>query len=179
MNGATIFKIHCSISSAGFFGPSRKPDSKQELFDFTRRVIQVNRDHPVFHRHAFFQGRPIRNSEVKDIVWLRSDGQEMTDADWNSSWVKCIGVFYHGEDPSEIDEDGTPLKDDSILMIFNSFHDPIQFTLPANPSGVPWELVVDTNTPDHKSDRQSAVRGNSLEIRGRSFMLLRQPRAAK
>ncbi|MBI4267312.1 MAG: glycogen debranching enzyme GlgX, partial [Chloroflexi bacterium] len=158
---------------------NRKPDSKQALLDFTRRIIKINRDHPIFHRRGFFQGRPIRHSEVKDIVWLRPDGQEMTDADWNSSWVRCIGVFYAGEDPNEVDENGAPLTDDTLLVILNSHHDPIQFTLPATPSAARWELLIDTNTPGLRPGQKTANGGESLEIIGRSFALLRHPKHVK
>jgi isoamylase len=41
--------------------------------------------HPVFHRRHFFQGRRIRGSELEDITWLRPDGEEMTEEEWNST----------------------------------------------------------------------------------------------
>lgn len=116
---------------------------------------------------------------MKDIVWLRSDGQEMTDADWHSSWVRCIGVFYAGEDPDEFDESGKPLADDTLLMILNSYYDPIQFTLPATPSGGLWEVLIDTNTPGLKPGQKTANGGQSLGIMGRSFVLLRHPKHVK
>jgi isoamylase len=157
-----------------------KLDSKQALLDFTRRIIKINRNHPIFHRRGFFEGRPIRHSDVmKDIVWLRSDGQEMTDADWNSSWVRCIGVFYAGEVPNEVDENGTPLADDTFLMILNSHHDPIRFTLPATPSGARWEVLIDTNTPGLKPGQKTVNGGESLEIIGRSFVLSTYPKRVK
>jgi len=159
---------------------NRKLDSEQALLDFTRRIIRINRNHPVFHRRSFFQGRPIRPSDVvKDIVWLRSDGQEMTDADWNSSLFRCIGVFYAGKDPNEVDENGTPLADDMFLMILNSHHDPVQFTLPTAPSGALWEVLIDTNTPGLKLGQKTVNGGESLKIIGRSFALLRHPKHVK
>jgi glycogen operon protein len=80
---------------------------------------------------------------IKDIAWMRSDGQEMTDMDWNSSWHKCIGILYAGEDRNEVDEKGTPLNDDIVLMILNSYHDKVQFVCPRRPQG-PKEVLIDT-----------------------------------
>ena len=37
-------------------------------------MIQIRRQHPVFRRRRFFQGRPIRGSGVKDIAWLTPEG---------------------------------------------------------------------------------------------------------
>jgi isoamylase len=158
----------------------RKLDNEQGLLDFTRHIIRVNRNHPIFHRLGFFQGRPIRHSDMmKDIAWLRSDGQEMTDADWDSSWVKCIGLFYNGEDPNEVDGDGKPLTDDKFLMILYSYHDPIRFTLPATLPGAGWEVLIDTNNPGLKPGRKTVNGGESLEISGQSFVLLRYPNHIK
>jgi isoamylase len=151
-----------------------QPGNEQVLLDFTRQIVRLNHQHPLFHRHNFFQGRTIRPfDELKDIVWLRSDGQEMTDADWTSSSVKCIGVLYDGEDHNEIDQNGNPLIDDTLLMILNSYRDPIRFTLPATPSGGRWEILIDTVSPVFKPGRKTIKSAESLEIGGLSFLLLK------
>jgi hypothetical protein len=45
-------------------------------------------------RRSFFQGRATKGAGIKDIVWLKPDGQEMTDQEWNQqfarSWVCCF-----------------------------------------------------------------------------------------
>ena len=54
---------------------------QQQLRTFTQRLIALRREHPVFRRTKFFQGRRIRGAAgVKDIMWLDVDGTEMTDA---------------------------------------------------------------------------------------------------
>ena len=52
---------------------------RQDFLEFTRRVIQIWRDHPVLRRRKFFQGRRIRGADVLDIAWLDAAGVEMTD----------------------------------------------------------------------------------------------------
>src|SRR5208283_2589172 len=52
-------------------------DTRQKtLLDFTCRLIQFRRNHPSLRRHQYFQGRPIRGASLKDIIWLRADGNE-------------------------------------------------------------------------------------------------------
>ena len=51
------------------------------LLGFVRQLIALRQQHPVFRRRRFFQGRQIHGSEIKDIVWLRPDGNEMDEAD--------------------------------------------------------------------------------------------------
>ena len=64
---------------------------RQEFLDFTRRLIQIWKTHPVLRRRKFFQGRRIRGAEVLDIAWLDPAGVEMTDETWNSPDVRAPG----------------------------------------------------------------------------------------
>jgi isoamylase len=146
-------------------------ESKSKLLEFVKNLIAFRREHRIFERRNFFMGRPIRGSNIKDIMWIRSDGKEMTDQDWDSSWVRCLGMFLAGNVPDEIDEQGMPLNDRSIVLILNSHHENILFTVPDFlPDGL-WEISIDTSSPESKEVR--TVRSNdSLEIFGRSLVLL-------
>lgn len=123
-------------------------------------------------RCRFFQGRAIRGTDVKDIMWLRADGQEMTDEDWNSSWIRCIGIFISGEGTCELDAEGKPVVDDTFIMLLNSYHEPISFLVP-DKVGSRWEVVLDTNMPDLAPGQRTVNSGEPLDIAGRSVVLLR------
>ena len=58
-------------------------------------LIALRRDHPVFRRRRWFQGRPLRGTA--DIEWLKPDGTEMTEADWTEGHETCVGMFLNGE----------------------------------------------------------------------------------
>src|ERR1700683_2871085 len=90
---------------------------KISLLQFTQKLIQMRRDHPSLHRRKFYQGRAIRGTEEKDIVWLRPDGQEMTDEEWGLGWVGCLGMILNGETIGEVDESGEAIKDDTFLIM--------------------------------------------------------------
>ena len=62
--------------------------------------------HPVFQRRHFFQGRRIRGSELEDITWLRPDGEEMTEEEWNTGFTRCFGMRLGGDAMLEWDEHG-------------------------------------------------------------------------
>ena len=85
-------------------------------------------------------------------------------------------MYYAGKDPKEVDDNGIPLTDDSLLMILNSYHEPVGFTLPVLPSVDWWEVLLDTNTPGLKPGKKTVSNGESVEISGRSFVLLRHPK---
>ena len=93
-------------------------------------MIRFRREHPIFHRRHFFHGRAIRGLDVKDIVWLDTEGGEMKDTDWREAHARCLGVFLSGDGLTETDEQGRALRDASFLVLFNAHDDDIPFPLP-------------------------------------------------
>jgi glycogen operon protein len=151
-------------------------ENKQTLLSFVKKLINICHEHPIFQRRNFFQGRPIRGSNIKDVMWLRSDGQEMTDQDWNSSWIRCFGMFLAGNVPDEKDERGMPLNDNSMILILNSHHDSISFVVPTFLSDSSWQILIDTKNSE-TTEPLTVKSGQLLDIIGRSFILLKfQPR---
>ena len=106
-----------------------RPEDRN-LLAFTQLMIMIRKNHPVFRRRNFFQGRAIKGKEIKDILWLRPDGQEMTDEEWKQDNARCLGLFLSGEALDEVDERAQPVKDESFLVLMNAHHETIPFGLP-------------------------------------------------
>jgi glycogen operon protein len=146
----------------------------RRLLALARRLIQLRGAHPVFQRRRFFQGRPIRGSGVKDIMWLKPDGGEMSDSEWQQSHARCLGVYLSGDGLSEEDDHGQPVAGCSFLLLFNAHHEPIGFKLPGVVSGARWLAVLDTAL------ECGLARGGVIEpdcaypLEGRSLALLQQ-----
>jgi glycogen operon protein len=160
---------------------------RASLLGFVRRLIQLRREHPAFRRRDFFQGRPLHGGGVKDILWLRPDGGEMSDHEWEREHARCLAVYLAGDGLNEVDRRGRSLRDDDFLMLFNAHHEEIAFVLPSLP-GEPWRCVLDTassdgagcppgagNAPD--SSRAAFPPGASYALQGRSLSLLTRPSA--
>ncbi len=148
--------------------------AKQQLLAFVQRMVSLRRDHPVFHRRHFFQGRPIHGSEVKDIVWLNPDGREMTDEEWNQHHARCLGVYLAGEGLTETDARGRPITDSNFLVLFNAHHEEIPFSLPQLAGGLRWLVVLDTTNEEEPISEQEYKAGASYPLQGRSLVLLQQ-----
>jgi len=149
-------------------------ERKMALLEFTRKLIALRKSHAVFHRRKFFQGRAIHGSEIKDVMWLRPDGLEMTDNNWESEWIRCIGVRVSGHATHELNEDGSPLIDDDFFMILNSCHENVGFQLPAFVRGATWEIIMDTNM-SAQTKEDSRIKGGSLiHVPSRSLILFRR-----
>ena len=148
-------------------------ENNQDLLEFTRRVATLRREHPVFRRRHFFQGRKIRGSELEDIRWLRPDGQEMEDEEWNSD-VRAFAILLGGDAMMEWDEQGERVVDDTFLLLFNGAPEPAAFTLPGTPTPANWEVMVDTSRPAAEQEPRKQAPQSSLEMPGRSMMVLRR-----
>jgi len=147
---------------------------QQSLLTFTRSLIALRQQHPVFRRRRFFQGRRIRGTEVKDLSWLRPDGKEMTDEDWAKGYVRCLGVRLAGHAIEEKDPKGRPLLDETFLVLLNAHHEPRPFTLPAHKRGVRWQPVFDTALYDADDKPVVLYRGGEqYDLEARSLALLR------
>ncbi|GAB4355880.1 MAG: glycogen debranching protein GlgX [Immundisolibacter sp.] len=143
-----------------------------ELAAFVRRLIELRRGHPVFHRRQFFQGRSIHGADIKDIHWLKPDGTDMSDHEWGHEFARCLGVFLSGEALTERDRRGRPLRDDNFLVLFNAHHDTLAFQLPAARPGARWQVLLDT-AHARGLDADGYYAGyDSYPLNGRSLALL-------
>ncbi len=144
----------------------------QEFLDFTRRLIEFRREHPVFRRRRFFQGRPVHGSEIKDITWFKPDGSEMSEEDWNAGHVRTIGMRLDGKALGEMDELGQPIVDDTFLLLLNAWWDDLEFRLSEEEE--PWERVLDTFEQD-PFETDDLAGGQVYLLRGRSLAVFRIP----
>jgi glycogen operon protein len=102
----------------------------EDLLAFTKKAIALRKAHPALHRRKFFSGRTIRGEDVRDIVWLRFDGAEMSDEDWNNPQTQSMGIFLDGNGLDDIDAEGHPLTDDHLLLLLSASHVDLPFKLP-------------------------------------------------
>jgi glycogen operon protein len=145
-----------------------------ELLGFVRRVIALRKDHPVFRRRNFFQGRAIKGFGVKDILWLMPNGREMTDEEWGQESARSLGVFLSGEGLAEVDERGRPVSDENFLILMNAYHEPVPFQLPAFAVGRGWVALVDTSCQTANGAPTFYDAGTSYPLQARSLVLLQE-----
>ncbi|MDP9453734.1 MAG: glycogen debranching protein GlgX [Actinomycetota bacterium] len=152
-------------------------DVDETLLDFTRWLMRLRREHPVFRRRRWFQGRPIRGKGLADIAWFRPDGEEMSDDDWHGS-ASTLGMFLNGLAIAAPDARGEQVVDDSFIALFNGHFEDVTFVL-ARPWGDRWEVVLDTALalpPELDPENEAAVHkgGGTVPVTSRSLVLLRR-----
>ncbi|MDT8431500.1 MAG: glycogen debranching protein GlgX [Bacteroidales bacterium] len=144
---------------------------QQQLVEFTRRIIAIRKEHPVTHRRRYFKNRQIQGEGIKDIRWLNTDGIDMSREEWETSFIRCMGMLLNGELMQEMDEYGNNLRADILLILVNSYWEPISFTLPHEVVGAQWKVLVDTDRDDRAA--QEEVVQNVYQIQARSLVLLK------
>jgi glycogen operon protein len=146
-------------------------ERNEDLVRFVQRVIRLRREHPVFHRRRFFQGRPIRGG-VKDIHWFNPAGREMTDQEWTHDFARSIAVYLAGESMEETDQRGRTLRDENFLLLLNAHHEAIEFLLPELHPAASWEVLLDTSFAQGLSVDGKFAAGSSYSLNGRSLALI-------
>jgi glycogen operon protein len=144
------------------------------ILDFTRRLIRLRLDHPVFRRRRFFQGRRIQGSAVKDLSWLQPDGAEMTDEEWHNGQSRCLGLQLAGDAIEEIDDEGLPIRDDTFLILLNADDLALPFVLPNHQPRIEWEVVLDTRDWDLGPGERFYKGGEPYQLEGHTLAVLRQ-----
>ena len=155
----------------------RLAPEEQGFLQFVRQLIRFRHDHPTFHRRHFFQGRPLRGSGVKDIIWLTPKGAEMTDVEWNQSFARSLGVYFSGEGLAEKDKHGRALVDESFLVLFSAHDDTIEFQLPTFVPESRWVVIIDTAANGGLAAGVSYEAGKPYPLQSRSLALLREQKA--
>jgi glycogen operon protein len=95
----------------------------------------------------------------------------MTQKDWQRPHAHTVGVFLNGEEIPNRSSEGAEIADDSFLLLFNAYGEPITFTLPTRRFGARWELELATG--EGAPDGTVAARAH-VHVDGRSLVLLRR-----
>jgi glycogen operon protein len=151
-------------------------ERQQKFLDFCRTCTRVWAEQPVLQRRKFFIGRQIRGLGIKDVSFFNPSGNDMSDDEWNASFVKCFGIRLAGDLMTEVDERGEPIKGDTLLLLLNHHWEEVPFTLPQTSGGDLWQTLVDTAEPDRPLPVKVRPEREHYPLYGRSLALLRTVR---
>ena len=111
----------------------------------------MRRNHPAFRSDKFLTGE--KTDGFKDVMWVRPDGAEMTDKDWNRADSGVLGMFLHEE--GEV-----------LLVWFNRLREEIEVALPPE-QGLRFEVALVSAI-----DTRITIENASLKLPPRSVVIL-------
>lgn len=158
---------YCQDSEIGWVNWDLDEDGKA-LLDFVKRATKLRQTYPILRRNRFLVGDYNEEIGVKDVTWLAPDGNEMGVEQWQDGNARCMGMLMDGR----AQETGIrrPGGDATLLLVVNSHHDGVNFTLPPVPEGKDWKCLLDTNRPDIHG-QESFDFGSNYTVTARSLLL--------
>jgi glycogen operon protein len=146
-------------------------EHERDLLEFTRQLIALRREHPVFRRAQFLTGTEVMGSGLPDVWWFRPDGRRMAQRDWERERWR-LGIFLNGDEIQGRSPTGERVRGDSFLLLLNASRESISFTLPPRRFGAAWEIVLTTADPEARGGASRARAEVALEPH--SLVLLRR-----
>jgi isoamylase len=150
------------VAELGFAGKRQRPHPLHA------KLAALRHRYPILRHSRFLTAEINEETGVKAVTWINANGSEFGGDEWEDDRTKCFGMVMDGRAQStgiiKLGADAT------MLMIMNSWHDTVLFTLPEAPEGTGWQLVVDTNIPDI-DDKGSFKAQAVYEVTGRSLLL--------
>jgi len=144
------------------------------LQEYTKYVIRLRKEHPVFCRRKWFKGMPIKGTDLEDIGWFLPEGRQMEESDWSAGYAKSLAIWLNGKGLRTVDAQGQKIIDDSFYVIFNSHFEAIDYKLPGEKYGRSWSKVLDTTSacPEQNNYKPEST----IRVKGRSVVVLQCPK---
>ncbi len=164
---------YCQDSEIGWVNWDLDEDGKA-LLAFVKRLIKLRQSYPILRRSRFLVGDYNEALGVKDVTWLSPSGEEMTIEQWEDPNGRCLGMLMDGR----AQETGIRRRgsEATLLLLVNSHHDGVNFTLPEVPEGLNWTSLIDTNQPEIDGKDQFEF-GSEYTVTPRSLLLFELQKA--
>jgi glycogen operon protein len=134
-----------------------------------QQLTALRHKYPILRRNRFLTGAYDEELDVKDLTWINASSAEMRTEDWADTNMRCFGMLMDGRArPTGLRQRGTEA---TMLLVLNAHYDLVEFTLPSNPGGDTWTLVLDTNIPEGDVAYQGRA-DDSYGVTARSLILL-------
>ncbi len=141
---------------------------------FVQSLTALRRRYPILRRNRFLSTVVNEAIGVKEVTWISPAGAEMREEDWNNG-ARCFAMLLDGRaQVTGIKQRG---QDATMLLIVNSHHDVVPFTLPIagdEMTSARWTLLLDTqfDQPAHLAENEHKA-GDVYTVAARSLLLFK------
>jgi glycogen operon protein len=159
---------YCQDNEINWVNWSQVGENGRALAAFTRKLVALRQNFPVLRRGRFLTGATNEALAVKDVTWLKPDGEEMDPGHWDDPATSCFGMLLDGR--AQATGIRRPASDATLLMVLNAQAEPVDFALPEPPAGQHWLLLVDTHRPDMDEPEEFGF-GHAYPVEARCLLL--------
>jgi glycogen operon protein len=98
-------------------------------------------------------------------MWVTPAAQQVRPEDWADPGMNCFGMLIDGRAETRHNGDAA-----ALLLILNSHHENVPFTLPEAAFGSKWSLLVDTHRTGPEDPQELKV-CDLYDVAARSFLV--------
>jgi isoamylase len=138
-------------------------DADYDFCDYVCGVTALRRTRPLLRSAKFRHGEPIHESGLRNAVWFRLDGTEMTQDDWHDAGDSGIALMLSDRGQR------------SLLIVLNPADD-AKFAFPKNPQETAWRCLIDSAAAAIRPERPLVPAGGTVRLAGRSAALFESSR---
>jgi isoamylase len=142
-----------------------------DMLAFVRQLVGIVADNPILRRRSFLTGEVVPGTQMKDVTWIRADGEEMKEDDWTDPENRTLGMLLYGRAVDELDPRGRSARGETLLLLLNAGPRPRSYTLPKVAEPGRWQELVNTARPSRFA---RDVRAPAVNLAAQSSMLLRR-----
>ena len=129
-------------------------EKNQEMFCFTKGMIQLRKRHPCLMPRQFLSGAMNDTSKLQDIAW---HGQQLNEPQWTDTSSRVLAYTLSRVEPEEED----------LHIMFNMSEDNLSMELPKLKERT-WHLAVDTTRTITRDiiepELQQAIKENTIQV---------------
>ncbi|GAB7125989.1 glycogen debranching protein GlgX [Silvimonas sp. JCM 19000] len=162
---------YCQDNEISWLNWAGIDDKGAALQRFVKKLILLRQSFPVLRRGRFLTAEWNDELKTKDVTWLSPAGEELTGEQWGEGNMRCFGMLIDGR--AAVSAIMKPASDTTLLLVFNAWHDMVEFKLPDFESDKQWTCLIDTNNPEPES-LPTFNGGDQFQVTGRSFVLFRR-----
>jgi glycogen operon protein len=105
-------------------------------------------------------------------MWFNPGGNQMTEEEWTSPFVRCLGMLLSGDATDVLNFEGDSIRDDTFLLLINAHHESIAFVLPGQ-EHLEWQMILDTSdAAGFLTAPKKFASGDDVDLAGRACCLL-------
>lgn len=150
---------YCQDNSLSWMHWDAMSETDESFFAFLAGLVRVRREYPLLRQHRFLHGERVMRDGVRNVLWLRPDGRNMTKVDWRNGHSRALGVM--------LTQSGIP----PLMMMLNAHHDDLPFQLAAPHAVSGWRLIVDSAKGLVEPEEPLLSPGATTTLPGRGVLL--------
>ncbi|WP_102960016.1 glycogen debranching protein GlgX [Mangrovicella endophytica] len=117
-------------------------NADQRLIEFTGKLAALRKAHPALNTDRFLTGETLPGKDIPDVMWLREDGNEMEEGDWNDPSRRFLGMsIYSAQDDPDVESE-------RAVIYVNGSHEDAVVMLPPPREGHAYQLYIQSDWPD-------------------------------